>query len=107
MNQEMMMNEKKDMEGKGKMDMPEKEKPESNTEGIDSIISRLEEYIADPKLATSETLTELKDQLVDLKSYLDGEDTSEMSDERNDMNDEKGHGGLMITIGRLMKKEGK
>lgn len=59
------------------------------TSGIDAIIRIVESYIEDPKLVTPETLSALKDDLVDLKSYLDGDGEEEP---------EKGSGGLTIVM---------
>jgi hypothetical protein len=59
--------------------MSEEEGMEGGT-GIDAIISRVDAYIKNPKMVTPETLSELKGELEDLKSYLDedaGEDEYE------------------------------
>ena len=72
-----MMNEMKEMEPMG----------------IDSIISRVVSYIENPKLVTPETLTELKEELEDLKGYMDGEEMDE--DEMKE--------GLSIVIGKKMR----
>jgi len=60
---------------------------------IDSIISRVESYIADPKMVTSETLGGLRDELIDLKSVLDGEETDESSGQTQP--EEKGLAGAI------------
>lgn len=52
--------------------MTESEPMES--EGIDGIISRVDEYIQNPQMVTPETLTALKAELMDLKTVLDGEE---------------------------------
>ena len=44
---------------------------------LDSIISRVDSYIQDPKLVTAQTLTDLKTELEDLKTYIEGEETQE------------------------------
>lgn len=49
--------------------------------GIDSIIARVQEYQANPEMVTPETLGELLSELTDLKSFLDGEETEESSQE--------------------------
>ena len=53
--------------------------PEVNEEsqGIDGIIETVQSYIQDPSLVTVDTLTQLKSDLEDLKSVLDGEDGGE------------------------------
>lgn len=65
--------------------------------GIDAIISRVESYVEDPDLVTPETLMELKEELMDLKGYMDGEDEMEEP--------EKEEGGLSIIIGKKMRGE--
>ena len=40
---------------------------------LDSIISRVDSYIQDPKLVTPDTLMELKTELEDLKGYVENE----------------------------------
>ena len=42
---------------------------------IDGIISTVDSYMKDPKMVTPETLAELKSELMDLKSFLDDEET--------------------------------
>ena len=55
------------------------EEPEAGEEltPLDSIIQRVESYIENPRLATPETLTELRDELLDLKSVTDSEEEPE------------------------------
>lgn len=52
--------------------METEEAPES--QGIDGVIALVDSYIQDPKLVTPQTLMDLKTDLMDLKSVLDGED---------------------------------
>ena len=73
------------------------EMPEMEGSPLDEIISRVESYIQDPKMATSETLGELKADLIDLKSVIDEEEKPEGMDE--DMGKDR-DGGLAIMIGR-------
>lgn len=51
----------------------------SKNEGnpLDSIVSRIDSYIKDPALVTPDTLTELKNEIVDLKDYFGGEQEAE------------------------------
>lgn len=78
----------------------------TDTTPLDEIISRVESYIKNPKLVTEETLTEVRDDLVDLKKIIDGEDTDEMNDTNDtNMEDMKGMEG-MEGYGKKMK-EGK
>lgn len=73
-------------------DMPMQE-GESESTPMDQILSTLDSYIANPTLATKETLTQLKEQLMSVKEFTDGEveEESEQVDERP---------GLMISIGK-------
>lgn len=75
---------------------------------VDEIISTIDSYIKNPKLVTPETLSELKQQVLDIKMALDQEDEpSEMENEYKDEKPEnsKEHGGgLLITIGKAMKR---
>lgn len=48
-------------------------------QGIDGVIARVEEYIQNPQMVTPETLMALKDELMDLKTVLDGEMAPEES----------------------------
>jgi len=43
-------------------------------QGIDGIIARVDSYIAKPEMITPETLTQLREELLDLKSILDPEE---------------------------------
>lgn len=52
----------------------ETESPEMTP--IDGIISRVDSYISNPSQVTPETLNELKNELVDLKTFLDGGEES-------------------------------
>lgn len=44
---------------------------------MDQIISRVDEYIANPKMVTPQTLQELRMELEDLKGIVDGEEQDE------------------------------
>lgn len=69
----------------------QEEEPEPTP--MDQILSTLDSYIANPALATKETLAQLKDQLMSVKEFTDGEVKEEPAevDERP---------GLMISIGK-------
>lgn len=54
---------------------------------LDSIIARVASYKEDPKLVTPETLAELEEELMDLKSYMDGDEEME-----------EGHKGSGLTV---------
>lgn len=51
--------------------------PEQEVGGIDQIISQVDSYIQDPKMVTPATLMGLKESLMDLKGFLDGEEQGE------------------------------
>jgi len=74
------------------------EEQESEGGGIDSIISTVDSYILDPKLITPQTLEQLKSDLMDLKSYLDGEETQEPMESESEPSPMaemiKKHGGM-------------
>jgi len=73
---------------------------------LDDIISNVDSYIKNPKLVTSETLTKLKSDLEDLKSFLDSEEPIEEEDSGMDMskdNDSRHGIGVMISV---MRKKG-
>ena len=75
--------------------------------GIDDIISRVEGYVADPKMVTPETLADLLGELKDLKDYLDGgEAETETPKDAEDTGDHSGKPSLMISIGERMKGRG-
>ena len=68
---------------------------------LDDLISRVESYIKDPALVSRETLTEMKSELENLKSYMDTEETQEGNPTENGSNG--GHKpGLTIVIGHAM-----
>ena len=50
---------------------------EQQAGGIDAIIERVESYIQQPEMVTPQTMNELKMELIDLKTFLDGEETQE------------------------------
>ena len=60
---------------------------ETDSQGFEGILSTLDSYIQDPKLATRQTLMQLKSDVMDLKDYFDGEETGEPN-------------GLTIIIGK-------
>lgn len=41
---------------------------------LDDIIGRIESYISDPKLVTPETLTQLRDELIEYRDAVEGEE---------------------------------
>lgn len=62
---------------------------------MDGILARIDSYIQDPSLVTKETLTELKNELIDLQGYLDEDEPApSMQDEG------EGKGGLVIAINK-------
>ena len=77
-------------------EMMEKDIGYEEGEGLDGIIARVESYIQNPKLVTPETLSVLKEDLIDLKSVVDGEDEEAP---------EEGGGGLAIMIGKMRRKK--
>lgn len=46
-------------------------------EGIDGVIAKVDSYLANPKMVTPETLMSLKEDLMDIKMLLDGEEEME------------------------------
>lgn len=56
---------------------PSQGQPDDSGTPIDGCISTVDQFIADPKSITPETLNQLKMDLQDLKTVLDGEETSE------------------------------
>ena len=81
----------------------EGQEPEQETTPLDSIIQRVESYKEDPKLVTPETMSELLEELVDLKSFTDGDDPTDTEDDTQD-NTQGESPSLVIAIGRKMKK---
>lgn len=82
---------------------------ESESTPMDDILSTLNEWEKNPKKVTSESISSLKQQLMDLKSIVDSEEESEPYNEDGENNmGKKGEdgSGLLITIGRAMKKHG-
>lgn len=71
---------------------------------FDEIISQIDSYIEDPAKVTKKTLMNLKSSLMDMKSYMDEED-SDMEDSE-DEKDMKGKPAIVIAIGKAMKKKG-
>jgi hypothetical protein len=61
-------------------------------QGIDSIISRVKAYKANPKMVTPETWDELIGELEDLKDYMDEGEPEEPTEEKPS--------GLTVMIGR-------
>lgn len=55
------------------------------TSPLDGLIGQIDSYIADPSLVTPETLTDLKNQLVDLKGAMEGDEREGMGEQTNDM----------------------
>ena len=60
---------------------------QSGSQGIDSIIGTVESYIQDPSLVTPKTLNELKMELMDLKTYLDREESGEPVTQQTGLSD--------------------
>ena len=67
---------------------------------LDSIIARVREYAKKPGLVTPETMAELEAELVDLKSYVDGED----GDEREGMEEKSPSMTIMLGMNKGGKK---
>lgn len=83
--------------------MPTEENQESTP--LDEILNQVESYIKDPATVTPETLMSLKQQLLDLKSYMDGEDTQAPTEAPTDepsygKGSESGGGSLMGAMGK-------
>lgn len=70
------------------------------------IEKKLDILIENPDAATPETLGEIKEMIADLREYFDEEDTGEEKADSEEEDDGEEKGGLMITIGRAMKKRG-
>lgn len=68
---------------------------------MDEAIGMVESYIADPKLATPETLGMLKSMLEEIKPMIDGDDREGM-DEPTEAPSE----GISGMIGKMKNKEG-
>ena len=80
-----------------------KNNKEEITDGtpIDSMIEKVNSYIDDPKLVSRETLTELRDDLIDLKEVVDDEGMNDMDNEHE--NNGKGGLAVMISVGKKKK----
>ena len=78
-------------------DSPEIENP------FDSVISRIESYIQNPKLVTPETLAQLKEEVIGLKEGVEGEDAPSEDSEGSSSGDKP---SLALTIGMMGKKGG-
>ena len=63
-------------------------------EGIDGIITRVQEYKDNAQLVTPETLDQLLSDLMDLKNYLDEEEQAPGEPQKGEP------GGLSIIIGK-------
>ena len=73
---------------------------------IDAIVSRIDDYIKNPKLVTKETLTELRNEVEDLKAMTDEEEMP--TEEKESESSHKGKGadkGLSIIIGMGSKNK--
>lgn len=74
---------------------------------LDEIIKKVDGYIANPKMVTPETLTEVRDSLVELKSYMDedGESDGEGEENGGDSGSENGKSpSLTVMIGKMRNK---
>ena len=75
---------------------------------MDEIIAQVDAYIENPKMITPETMMELREKLVDVKSIIDGDDREGMDespgDGYNDSTDQAEPKGLTIMIGNMRKK---
>lgn len=56
------------------------EQPET-TSPLDGLIGQVDSYISDPSLVTPETLNDLKNQLMDLKMAMEGDEREGMGEE--------------------------
>ena len=73
------------------------EMPEETYMGhLDEAIFMLEEYIENPKLVTEETLTDLRDKLLEMKESMEGE--TELQKDNNDHGKMKGKKPLSAII---------
>lgn len=82
-----------------------------STTPMDDILGVLDGWIQNPKSVTPEAVNSLKEQLMELKGVVDSEDETESEDESYGTMKKKENGengtdgsGLLITIGRAMKK---
>ena len=80
----------------------EENQPEGSP--MDGMISQVESYIKDPKMVNVQTLTDLRDQLVDLKGYVDSEDGGNVADESDPEPMSGKSPALSIIIGHGGKK---
>lgn len=69
------------------------------------IEKKLDILIENPDAATPETLGEIKEMIADLREYFDEEEAETEKPEPEEEDGEE-KGGLMITIGRAMRKKG-
>lgn len=77
---------------------PQQDQGQEPGSPIDEIIARVDSYMKDPKMVTPETLMALKNDLMDLKSVLDGDDRAGMDEAPQDSG--SGPGGLSSVIGK-------
>lgn len=80
-------------------DTNEQEAPQEGGSPLDDLIAKIESYIKDPRLVTPETLTDVKSELMDLKSYMDGGETADEPTQQDGPPDEGN--GLHIVIGKM------
>ena len=60
--------------------MPSEQGGEMEASPFDGLIAQVDSYISDPSLITPETLNDLKQQLVDLKMAVDGDEREGMEE---------------------------
>lgn len=78
--------------------------PQAEATPLDEIISQVEMYLSDPTQVTPETLQTLRDSLVDLKTFVDGEDASP-NDGYNDTKDQADMPPIMGALKNVNRME--
>lgn len=86
--------------------MAEKEKMSEEKTPLDRIIARVDKYIGDPSLVDRKTLEDLKEELMDLRSFVDGEDMEDEEPEE-ERKEEKGKPSLVIAISKARRSDKK
>jgi len=76
---------------------------EEENSPLDSIIERVDSYIADPSLVDRKTLQDLKEELVDLRSFMDGDEEAEETVDEEGMDEGDDEPGLVVAIGRARR----
>ena len=75
---------------------------ETGMEYLDEAIAMLDEYIENPKLVTEETLTDLRDKLLEMKESMEGETKSkEDNSDHVKMKGEKPLSAIIVNMRRM------